>query len=284
MINYFFLNILFFMITTVLYFITIRPKLTSEIMLQPESQVKYEKQRLISLGIYFVSVILVQFVINCSMVRSNCGGNLTQNIATSMIITFLNWFLIFGVVIIVLVAFPGFKTAFSDVVGYFYVSKKANELLTELLMNTKISDKIDIATEGNLDKKRELELAADTIIKICGNTSILINQMIPTNFMEYWGILQPLMKDQYQGNNEASNRIRDQLFDLVVTKDVIGEAMWYVYTGFLMVFIVQYKIISNGCKSNPATMEANYKKFQEEEENNLKQQSKEQKQIYTIRE
>ena len=282
MINNSFLNILFFIITTVLYFVAIRPKLTVDVMMNPDAQVKYEKQKLVSLGIYFLLAILVQFVINVSVISSACGGNLSQNIASSASITFLNWFLIFGVLIVILVAFPGFKSAFSDVVGYFYVSKKANELLTTLLIDPKLSGKIDAATQGNTDKKRELEAAADTIIKICGNTSILINQMIPTNFMEYWGLLQPLFKDDYQGNSEASQQIRNQLFDLVVTKDVIGEAMWYVYTGILMVCIVQYKVALNGCKANSATMEANYKKFQQEEEENQKKQSKEKNQVYTI--
>jgi len=253
-------------------------------MMNPDAQVKYEKQKLVSLGIYFLLAVLVQFVINVSVIRSACGGNLSQNIGTSALITFLNWVLIFGVMMVILVAFPGFKSAFSDVVGYFYVSKKANELLTDLLIDPKISGKIDTATQGNPDKKRELEAAADTIIKICGNTSILINQMIPTNFMEYWGILQPLMKDRYQGNMEASQKIRDQLFDLVVTKDLIGEAMWYVYTGILMVCIVQYKVALNGCKANSATMEANYKKFQEEEQAKQSEQSQveDNQQVYTI--
>ena len=284
MINNSFLNILFFIITTILYFVAIRPKLTVEVMMNPDAQVKYEKQKLVSLGIYFLLAVLVQFVINVSVIRSACGGNLSQNIGSSALITFLNWVLIFGVMMVILVAFPGFKSAFSDVVGYFYVSKKANELLTDLLIDPKLSGKIDAATQGNPDKKRELEAAADTIIKICGNTSILINQMIPTNFMEYWNILQPLFKDKFQENTEASQKIRDQLFDLVVTKDMIGEAMWYVYTGILMVCIVQYKVSLNGCKANSATMEANYKKFQEEEQAKQTEQSQSQdnQQVYTI--
>ena len=167
MINNSFLNILFFIITTILYFVAIRPKLTVEVMMNPDAQVKYEKQKLVSLGIYFLLAVLVQFVINVSVIRSACGGNLSQNIGSSALITFLNWVLIFGVMMVILVAFPGFKSAFSDVVGYFYVSKKANELLTDLLIDPKLSGKIDAATQGNPDKKRELEAAADTIIKIC---------------------------------------------------------------------------------------------------------------------
>ena len=266
MTNYIFLNILFFILTTILYLVSIRPKLTIPMLLDPNAQVSYEQKRLVSLGIYFVLVLLVQFVINCSTLSSTCGGNISQNIGSAASVTFLNWFLIFGILMISLVAFPGFKSAFSDVVGYLFVSKNANEVLTNLLIDPKLSGKIDAASQGNPEKKRELETAADTIIKICGNTLILINQLTPLNFMEYWGLLKPLMKDQYQEKNQVTDNIQNQLFNLVLTKDVVGEAMWYLYTGIFVIFVVQYKISSAGCKTNSALMEENYKKFQEEED------------------
>ena len=102
MINNSFLNILFFIITTIIYFIGIRPKLTAQVMMNSDAQVKYEQQKLVSLGIYFLLTILVQFVINVNVISSSCGGNLSQNIASSAVITFLNWFLIFGVLIVIL--------------------------------------------------------------------------------------------------------------------------------------------------------------------------------------
>jgi hypothetical protein len=41
--------------------------------------------------------------------------------------------------------------------------------------------------------------------------------------------------------------------------------MWYIYTGLLLTSIVQLKITSRGCASNPKTMEANYAEFQKQE-------------------
>jgi len=41
--------------------------------------------------------------------------------------------------------------------------------------------------------------------------------------------------------------------------------MWYLYTGLLLISIVQLKITSRGCASNPKTMEANYQQFLEKE-------------------
>ena len=111
-----------------------------------------------------------------------------------------------------------------------------------------------------------MQQAADAIIKICGNNSILINQIVPSNFNSYWDILKPLMKTKYQTDSLETADIRNQLFDLVVTRDNVGESMWFMYTGILITSIVQLKMTTRGCASNAATMEKNYQKFLDTEE------------------
>jgi hypothetical protein len=84
------------------------------------------------------------------------------------------------------------------------------------------------------------------------------------------------MKNKYkrdnnnQNNNNQDNtetiQIKKELFELVVTRDNIGEAMWYIYTGLLLTSLVQLKITTRGCANNPKTMEQNYKKFLDAEE------------------
>jgi hypothetical protein len=166
------------------------------------------------------------------------------------------------VLVLVLTIYPGFKSAFSDVIGYYYVSSSANKLLTDLLVNTDIEKKMAEDPNMTPEKKANLESAADTIIKICGNTSILINQIVPSNFNEYWNILTPLMKEQYQQDES----MKSKLFDIVVTRDNIGEAMWYIYTGLLLTSLVQLKMTTRGCTSNLQTQEQNYQKFLESEQ------------------
>ena len=58
---------------------------------------------------------------------------------------------------------------------------------------------------------------------------------------------------------------KKELFELVVKRDNIGEAMWYIYTGLLVTSVVQLKLTTRGCNSNPKTMEDNYQKFLKEE-------------------
>ena len=112
-----------------------------------------------------------------------------------------------------------------------------------------------------------MQSAADAIIKICGNTSVLINQIFPSNFESYWTILNPLKKPEYQDDAKGSTaKLKEDLFRLVVTKDNVGESMWYTYTGLLLTALVQLKITTRGCVSNPKTMEQNYQKFLASEE------------------
>jgi hypothetical protein len=89
------------------------------------------------------------------------------------------------------------------------------------------------------------------------------------------------MKDKYKTGSEEAYKIQSDLFELVVTRDNIGEAMWYIYTGLLLTSIVQLKITTRGCNSNPKTMEANYQKFLEQEEKDKKEKDKT-KTTYTI--
>ena len=276
-----YLNILTFLLTTFFYYLAIKPSLTYDISSDPLKYKEYVSNNYMYLAVYFVLVIVIQFIVNASIISSTCGGNISENMGAAGFFTFLPWTLIFGILIIILIGYPGFKSAFSDVVGYYWVSTSANKIITELLVNPDIQNKIDSEDTKTLQQKEALQSAADTIVKICGNTSILINQIVPANFESYWGLLTPLMKDKYQPVNQApltpeTQDLKNKLFDLVVTRDNVGEALWYIYTGVLITSIVQLKITTRGCVNNPKTMEQNYQKFLDKEK-----QSKEQQEIAT---
>jgi hypothetical protein len=259
-----YLNTVTFLLTTWFYYAALKPNLTYEVRSDPERYKSYISNNYMYLAIYFVLVLLVQFIVNASVISSMCGGNISENMGSSGILTFIPWTLMFGVIMVTLVAYPGFKSAFSDVIGYYYVSSSANEVLTDLLIDKNIQKSIDADTTMSPEQKAQTQSAADLIIKICGNTSILINQIVPSNFDDYWTLLTPLMKDKYkeggEGGGEAAAK-KSQLFELVVTRDNVGESMWYIYTGLLLTSLVQLKIATKGCATNPKTMEQNYQKF-----------------------
>lgn len=276
-----YLNIVTFLLTTLFYYLALKPSLSYNLYSNKDEYKSYISNSYMYLAIYILLVIVIQFMVNSSIIASNCGGNITENMGAAGVLTFLPWILIFGVLVLILTIYPGFKSAFSDVVGYYYVSSSATKLLTELLVNKDIEKKLLDDPNMTPEKKEALESAADAIIKICGNTSILINQIVPSNFEQYWGILTPLMKDKYQVGGPETDKMKNDLFELVVTRDNVGEAMWYIYTGLLLTSIVQLKITNRGCASNPKTMEANYQKFLEQEQTAKEKQQSTQT-TYTI--
>jgi len=326
-----YLNIITFLLTTLFYYMALKPTYTYQMSIDPNQNNQYLSNSYLYLAIYLLLVIVIQFMVNASIISSNCGGSITENLGASGILTFIPWILIFGVLTIVLTIYPGFKSAFSDVIGYYWVSSSANNLLTQLLINQNVENALNSGDntgqgiqpglessappglessappglepsappksalppsyeeainmnggkkkfKGGAITKQQVQEAADTIVKICGNTSILINQIVPSNFNEYWNILTPLMKEQYQQDES----MKTKLFDIVVTRDNIGEAMWYIYTGLLLTSLVQLKMTTRGCTTNLQTQEQNYQKFLASEQEAKSQNDLKTSTTYTI--
>jgi len=60
--------------------------------------------------------------------------------------------------------------------------------------------------------------------------------------------------------------VKQQLLDLVITKDNVGEAFWYVYTGILVSSIVYYYLASRKCFQDVETIKKNYQNYMNEHE------------------
>jgi len=301
-----YLSLLIFSLVTILYYF-FKPKLSVEDLsggkqittfeknadgvevpiektLTPEeAMANYYKKGNLYLIIYFLLVIVSQFFINVGIIINKCGGNLKDNFAAGALMTFIPWIFIFGLVILVLIIFPGFKSAFSNVVGYFVVAGEANTVLNNLLVNTNIQEALN-SENTTPEKKASLQKSAEAIIKLCGNASIMINQIVPDNFSQYWALLEPLMKDEYQNpvgeNVDKLASLKKQLLGVVITRDNVGEALWYTYTAVLLISIVQYNLSVRGCIMDPKTMNENHQKFLEAEDAKLKQNANASKQVY----
>ena len=276
-----YLSLLIFSLVTILYYY-FKPALTIELIDGKEQENAYgsfTKKSYLYLIIYFLLVVLSQFFINVGIIVNKCGGNLKDNFAAGALMTFIPWIFIFGLVVLVLIIFPGFKSAFSNVVGYFAVSGQANKVLNELLVNANIQEALNAETDQA--KKASLQKSAEAIIKLCGNASIMINQIVPENFTQYWALLVPLMKEQYQTSENAELiNLKKQLLSVVTMRDNVGEALWYTYTAVLLISIVQYNLSVRGCILDPQTMAENHQKFVEAEDAKLKQNAKASSQIY----
>jgi hypothetical protein len=191
-----YLNMMVFIITTIVYYLTIKPNLSLDIVSNQEEFKKYTSNSYMGLAIFGLIVIVTQFLLNMSNIMNTCGGNVSENIGPVGLLVIFPWLFIFGVLIIILTLYPGFKSAFSDVIGYYFVASSANNIISELLIDKNIQHKLDKDNVSSPEQKSAMQEAAQAIIKVCGNSSILINQIVPVNFDEYWDILTPLMKSK----------------------------------------------------------------------------------------
>jgi hypothetical protein len=277
-----YLSLLLFILVTIFYFVVLKtPTLTVSILQDDQSYLSYQKGLYIKLFIYFMIVVLTQFGVNVSSIISTCGGSVSQNIGSAALLTFIPWFFIFGVLLVVLILFPGWKSAFSNVIGYFFVSGQANSILSDLLVVEDVNSEILNASGSDIKTRDALQEAASAIVKLNGNMSLLINQIVPDNFLKYWAILTPLMKTQYQQDPVATDDIQQKLLQLVVLRDNIGEAMWYIYTAILLTSIVQYKIATQGCSPDLASLNANQEIFQQKQKKIQDENAAAQSNVYT---
>ena len=363
------INFIIFLIFTGIYFTNIRSKATLKDYSSDEGVESYYSSVNMSLLLYFGITLLSQLITNVIVIANMCGGSFKSNLGYTALITFIPWIMIFGIVIILLISFPNFKNAFSDVVGYYSVSTRANEILSELLNHsnrikgeaeTIVDQNMDSAstipsTDTNVEKLNKLEKeiqreSSDLVSEIFSNLSLLINKMTPVNFNEYWNTLRPLMKPQYasltddqdkycyelaDNNNFTSylnkssgsttspsnNRmlegppatpatpatvqtqvnmlggtskylkacmkkmiggsgdntqteikvndenqfqaikkycdLKQQMLNLVIYRDNVGEAMWYIYTGLLLSTILKYNINNRGCVKSVSQIQSN---------------------------
>lgn len=259
-------NLIAFILTTILYYLKIKPVLTLDKMSNIEVYKEYNKSVYLGLAAFFLIILLSQFLLNIAGITTKCGGNVKDNLGPAAIATFLPWIFMFGLVVAAIILFPGIKSAFSDVVGYLMISSSANEILNELLIQTEVQSILAEDKNHNAEEKNALQNAAQVIMNIMTNPSLLINQIVPLNFTQYWETLTPLMKDKYKKEGPETKEMKNKLFSLVSTRDNVGEALWFIYTGLIVTSFVQLNINSKGCVTSPAQMEKNYQDFLDQEE------------------
>ena len=263
-----FQSLFWFLIITIIYFTV--PSIGKPILTLTELRNKstdFYKHGLKRLGFYLLAVMFSQFLLNVGYLVTKCGSSVDKNIGAAALFTFIPWVLIFGIMIAILIVFPGFKSAFSDVFGYYSIASAANELFASILKDTDLNSAIE--NEPNKDIQKELSIAAEAILKICGNKGILINQLTPDNFLDIWDKLKPLLKPGVFTDTD----VQQKLLDLVVLKDNIGEAFWYTYTAILISSIVYYNLATRGCVKSIEQIKLDQETYIKQQEEEVKQQS-----------
>lgn len=279
-------SLVIFIIVTIIYYLigknplTIDDIQTADGEFNSDGLVDFYYSNLPRLAIYFLVVVISQFILNAVYLGNKCN-NSTGVVGTAAFFTFVPWVLIFGILLGVLIIFPGFKSAFSDVVGYFVVAGQSNDIFSAILIDTELKESMENGDLSTTDKS-SLSKSAEAIMKICGNKSVLINQINPENFINFWNMLKPLMKPDLQKNPEELLTKQTELLALVVRRDNIGEALWYIYSAILISSIVYYNLATQGCSPDVASIKANRDQYIKEQEDIDQQNAKNNETVYAI--
>ena len=90
------------------------------------------------------------------------------------------------------------------------------------------------------------------------------------------------MKPKYRNNSKEVETLRNELFNLVYNRDLIGEIMWVIYTGLLLTSIIQLNITTMKCKPNLDVMEEKYSEFLKKTEDANAKKEKASETVYTV--
>jgi hypothetical protein len=282
-----------------------RQPVTLDILKDAEKKVLHDRQRWVKLLLYYVAVMVSQFILNSVYMSNKCAGSAGENVWYAMTVTIAPWTLVFAITLIVVGWAPDMKSAFSDVFGYFMVSGRANEVFSKMLVSDAVAESPSPqpqpqpqtsqpsgaltggSTGGPIEpsgapalplsvptspppaptggsegrQTREIEETASAVVKIMGDKSVIVNQFTTQNFLAMWAMLRPLMRPQAVDTFEKEHELQTELLDVVQTKDVVGEIMWYIYAGVLAMSIVSYNLSVKECTPSLAAMRENEKKY-----------------------
>jgi hypothetical protein len=221
--------------------------------------------------IYIIIVIIGSYFINTSVSKALCQS---QSIRWNSILvaTLLPWITIFFTLFAVLKIFPGWISPFSNTVGYLVISILGVETtLTNILNIDYKGDSVDLPkaianithNKSNFINQINVDRTDfNSFIKELINVGIIklpSNQPVVSTGGGLGPVAGPVAVAQPQATagaldgpastNENNSNIQE-LYRLLVIKNVIGKITWYVLAGVLVSSVSYNYIINMSCEKS----------------------------------
>jgi hypothetical protein len=219
------------------------------------------KQKIIMKVCYILFVITGQYFINLNLSNAMCGVSQWRS---TFMITLIPWLLIFGVLHLCLILFPGWMSPFSNTFGYL-VAKLMGlpELMKEIIVP---------GATGEIQR---------AILSVTADDSLLINQFSPEAqidqpnlkdgkpipgqapliktrpiFDTAWKNLQEagVIRKVYTKGAKEEETKRNELYKFVDMKYTVSEYVWNMLTGFLVTSVSYNYILNTGCAKSALEM------------------------------
>lgn len=201
---------------------------------------------------YIIMLFIGMFYGNMTMSKQICQ---TAQVQSALLITVIPWVLVFMVMGLMIMIFPGWLTPFSNTIGYAIAKLQGVDLL---IMRILKDNKLKNLTE---DLSSESEAVMTTISQIYTNKSLIINQITEDNFMGFWTKMKNA--GMFREMGEEENELRDKLFDVIRVKSLTAKTIWALITGIFTVSISKSYISDVKCKYSAEEIEERSKQFDE---------------------
>jgi hypothetical protein len=216
--------------------------------------------------IYVLVIVVGNYLINLNISTSVCGE---VQWSTTLINTIIPWVIIFGLLNICLIIFPGWISPFANTIGFGVIN---------ILGLKSLLDKILNRNRDNPDSKPNPlnDLVNRGIEEIYGNNSLFINQ-IPTSSEEFKKFVTILQNTGYFKKDLNPSSII-QLFKFLKLKELVGKYVWNLLTGILVTSVSYNFIVNSQCDNSVKKLQEKRNNFLLEEKK--KQRSKENNRVY----
>ena len=239
--------------------------------------------------VYILLVLISQYYINLKHTKIICG---TTQRSKALLFTVVPNVLMFGLIFGLLIILPGWKAPFSNTIGYTVIKtmgvtdvlrkmmKTAKELNKEgkpvvgksppsggqhgggedkpppALPPDPPSPSVVAAKAVAKEKAKETRIEMKEILKyVQDDPSLIINEITPGNWDQWMEktALPKLFKKEYSLNKNHADIAK--LYNLVSLRDLMGEFIWLILAGFLVITTQTNALYSINCKGESSQME-----------------------------
>ena len=267
-------GLIFFLILTLIYFIV-------------RYNIEMGQSDTIYTIIYYLGVLVTQYFINLTAITSRCGNT---NYYLAFMVTIVPWVFIFGLLNIMLAQFPGWKAPFSNTFGYLIANAAgAKDILIDHILKDdfisrltpgKKDDKDDSQGGGSRRSKKQVggdvnKLAIEAVQHIYSDPSLLLNEITPDSYEQFWDKMTPLFKD-------GADDYKTDLYKLIELKELVSEGIWYLLTGSLITSVSDNYIMNGDCGTSADEMKKRHSNYEKQMKKKEEIKSAETKKVYEV--
>ena len=239
--------------------------------------------------VYILLVLISQYYINLKHTKIICG---TTQRSKALLFTVVPNILMFGLIFGLLIILPGWKAPFSNTIGYTVIKTMGvTDILRKMMKTAKELNKEGKPVVGKSppsggqhgggedkpppalppdppspsvvaakavakEKAKETRIEMKEILKyVQDDPSLIINEITPGNWDQWMEktALPKLFKKEYSLNKNHADIAK--LYNLVSLRDLVGEFIWLILAGFLVITTQTNALYSINCKGESSQME-----------------------------